>query len=202
MPGPFLWNERAGRYINATTKRFVPWTQVRDSLDRAIDSSAAAMRQASQSLRDGTMRLTKWRSTMQTELKNMHLAAASLAKGGHKALTLADFGKVGATVKKEYGYLERLTAQIQSGAQPLDGRFLQRAEQYTKAGRATFEAQRRVEAIRRGQREMRSVRHASDSCPGCINQEALGWIALDDPRFIVPGSRQCRANCKCSLIFR
>lgn len=43
----------------------------------------------------------------------------------------------------------------------------------------------------------RNIRHARDSCGGCIHETARGWVPIGT---LVPtGYRDCRGNCLCSL---
>jgi hypothetical protein len=68
---------------------------------------------------------------------------------------------------------------------------------YVEASRAHYEAQR--EAIDRaaGYDEERSIRHASDSCEGCIREERRGWVAIGE---LVPiGDRNCLTRCRCEI---
>lgn len=201
MPDPtsrYDWNEATGRYRDRRTGRFV--TNVRGALDDGIDASADAMRQASQQLREGTISLETWRSVMQAEIKETHLASAALAKGGYAQMTQADFGRVGGIVAREYRYLERFARQIGTGEKPLDGRFLQRAEQYVKAGRETYERTRQQEAAKRGFDEERSILNPADHCEECIEEAERGFVPLGE---IIPiGQRTCRKNCRCEMEYR
>ena len=197
---PYRYSEKLGRYIDTRTRRMVPWSEVRGALDAAIDSSSRTVNTLSQQLREGAISLEQWRGQVQQELRQVHLASVALAKGGHAQLTQADYGRVGGLVAREYRYLEAFTRQIENGQQPLDGRFLQRSEQYTKAGRETYHRQERVEQARRGFDEERSIRHADDSCGECIAEEERGWVALGEIKPV--GARLCRKNCLCSIAYR
>lgn len=196
----YLFDEVAGRYRDASTGRFVAASTVRGALDNAIDASAEAMRQASERLRSGALSLDQWFDTMTREIKNVHLSSAALAKGGFAQMTQADYGSAGGIVRREYGFLRRFGEQIASGEQPLDGRFLQRAEQYVKAGRETYHRTERREKEKRGFTEERSILNPADHCDECVAEAARGWVSIGA---IVPiGNRICRSNCKCEIEYQ
>lgn len=200
-PAPqYRYNERAGRYVNARG-RFVAGSQVTAALGDVIASAAGDMRAASVALQTGQLSLAQWQLAMEASIKNMHLASAALAKGGWNQLTQADFGRVGSIVKREYGYLRAFAQEIASGKQKLDGRFMQRSQEYMRAGKTTYNEILKREREKRGELYVRNIRHARDSCGGCLEQEALGWVSVNDPRLLPPGRRTCRGFCKCEWTF-
>jgi hypothetical protein len=198
-PG-YTWSEPAARYRDSRTGRFVGKQQVRGALDKAIDSSAKSMKALAQQLRDGNISLADWQVAMAREIKSTHLASAALAKGGWAQLNQSDYGRVGQIVRQEYAYLSKLAADIAAGKQPLDGRFLRRAESYIQAGRATYHAIEQREMKVRGFDEERNLRHARDSCPGCVDATARGWVTIGTLPPV--GSRDCRRNCRCTIEYR
>lgn len=197
-PG-YRWNQTANRYISPSG-RFVGRQQVRAALDVAIDNSAKSIKALSQQLRDGNISLADWQLAMAREIKATHLASAALAKGGWAQLSQSDYGRVGQIVRQEYAYLNKLAQDIAAGRQPLDGRFLRRAEQYIQAGRATYHQVEQREMKVRGYDEERNIRHARDSCPGCLDATARGWVAIGTLPPV--GGRDCRRNCRCTIEYR
>jgi hypothetical protein len=93
-----------------------------------------------------------------------------------------------------------IAAEVESGAQRRDGTLVRRADLYIQAGRGTFHATEQREMGLRGMTEERSLRHAGDSCPGCVDEAARGWVALGD---LVPvGARDCLGRCRCAVSYR
>lgn len=196
--GGFRYNERAGRYISANG-RFVSNQQVRAALDAAIDSAAAEMRGVSKALQAGTISLAEWQLSMEAAIKSMHINGAALAKGGYAQMSQADYGRAGREIRRQYEYLRAFAADIASGKQKLDGRFIVRSEMYIQSARGTYhEEERRARAQRGFDEEMR-VRHSRDSCPTCV-RAAGRWAPIGTlPRI---GESECRTRCLCSFSYR
>jgi hypothetical protein len=197
----YVWNERSARFRDVKTGRYISQSRVTAALNDVIDAAAAEMKAASVGLQTGQITLAQWQLVMEANIKNMHLASASMAKGGWNQLTQADFGRIGSIIKQEYGFLRKFALEISSGKQPLNGTFLQRAQEYMRAGKVTYYEVLKREKEKRLEVYVRNARHARDSCPLCIEQERLGYVRTDDPRLIPPGRRTCRGYCKCEWIF-
>lgn len=189
----FSYDERALRYRDIGSGRFVSQRAVLGSLNSMITAGQGNIENITQSLIDGDINVTEWRSGMAREIKIMHAASAAAAKGGWAQMSPADWGREGSLVKKQYQWLDNFAQEIVSGKQPLDGRAMQRARMYAQAGRGTFEEIRRNEHKTMGYTEERRVLGAAEHCPGCVEQASLGWqpIGTLDPI----GAEQCRTFC-------
>lgn len=136
---------------------------------------------------------------MERAITTNAINAAALARGGAARLDDAALAKVGAFVQSELKYLERFAVGIELGT-PTDGRFLNRTKQFMQAARTHFHAAQREEMGGRGFDEGRSVRHARDSCAGCLFWADAGWQPLG--MVALPGERECRRDCRCNLEYR
>lgn len=195
----FRWNEKAGRYVGPKG-RFVSRLAVRHALDMALDARSAAMRALSGRLRAGEISVREWQTAMMADVKAVQLYGAASAKGGWAQLTQADFGRVGAHVKRQYEYLSRFAQQIASGEQPLDGVFLARADMYGQAGRAIHHETERREMEIRGMNQERNVLGVADHCVECLEETRRGWVPIGTLRPV--GQRVCTTRCKCSIQYR
>lgn len=195
----FRWNEKAARYVGAGG-RFVSRLVVRAALDRALDARSAVVRALSGQLRDRRITLAEWETRMMAEVKAAHLYSAAAAKGGWAQMTQADYGRVGAAVRDQYGYLRRFGRQIASGEQPLDGVFLARAEMYGQAGRKTHHEFERREMELRGMNEERNVLGVADHCDQCVGETQRGWVPIGTLKPV--GARTCVTRCKCTIQYR
>jgi hypothetical protein len=200
MPDPgYRYNARAYSYVDPQG-RFLSRTEVRDALDNALANNGDVVRALSQQLRDGAITLADWQTGMAREIKNVHLYSAAAAKGGWAQMTPADYGRAGQRIERQYRYLRGFAEDIASGRQPLSDRLLQRAAMYSEAGRSTFHYVERGEMEVRGMTEERSVLHADDSCEGCLQAEANGWVPIGEA---VPiGERDCLTKCRCTIDYR
>ena len=197
----YAWNETAGRYIDLTTGRFVPFSDVRDALESVIDAAGENIHTLTQSLLDGQISLADWQLGMLEQIKIEHTAAAAAANGGWAQMSQADWGAAGRIIRDQYAFLDNFAQQIASGDQLLNGTALVRADLYASAARGTFEQmRRRYEKISNGMQEERRVLGEADHCPGCLDQASMGWqpIGTLDPI----GAEECVTHCHCTFKFR
>lgn len=196
---PFRWNARAGRYRDERG-RFVSLANVRDSLDRTIDGAEREVRRLAEALRNREISLVQWERQMREHIKAVNLYSYATSVGGWQQLSPAQMGRVGAEVREQYRYLREFARQIESGKQPLDGRFASRAALYAKNGRKLQSIAQSEQFAQRGWDEEQNIRYAGDSCPGCIDATAAGWVEIGT--LTPPGTRDCRGNCRCRLRYR
>jgi len=195
------WNESAGRYVELSTGRFVPFSTVRDSLDVVAEASGARMNTLTQSLVNEEISLAEWQVGMMEQIKISHTAAAASARGGWAQMSQADWGATGRLIRAQYDFLRNFANEIASGKQALDGRALFRANLYAQAARGTFEEiRRRYERLMNGMEEERRVLGEADHCNGCLAQAELGFQPIGTLEPI--GSQECVTNCHCTFIYR
>lgn len=194
-PRGYRWNPTAKRYIDPSGK-FVSRAQVRRALDAALRTNAATVRTLSQQLTSGALSLDDWWAAMRTAVKDANLYGAAAARGGWAQMTQADYGRVGAAVRRQYAYLDRFVGEIDGGL-VLDGRFLNRAMSYMNSGRTLYEDIAADVDEERGMTEERNVLGAAEHCGGCLAETARGVVPIGE---LVPiGSRICRGNCRCKI---
>lgn len=201
MPTPprgYTWNESAKRYTDSRG-RFVSKQAVRGAIDRELADADRIVRQLGEDLRNGRISLRDWQTGMRREIKRVHLNGAAAAKGGWAQLSPADYGRIGQIVRGQYGYLEKFAREVERGL-PLDGRFTQRVQLYSQAGRSTYHVADRREMETAGYTEERSRLNPADHCQQCRDEAAAGWRPIGE---MVPiGQRQCRSRCKCTVEYR
>lgn len=148
-------------------------------------------------LRAGTIDLPTWQTGMAAEIKTLHVAMATAAKGGKAQMSPADWGRVGQRIREQYRYLDGFARGVADGRQPLDGRLVSRARLYADAGRTAYGETVRQLWADKGEVQERWLRRASESCPGCVEQSARGWVAEG----VLPalGTQQCRSRCRCEI---
>lgn len=198
-PAAFRFNDRASRYISPAGQ-FVSQATVNDALNSAVKAAARDMHALTQQLREGTLAIQDWQAAMMQAVKDSQLASAALAKGGFAQMTQADYGRVGQSVRAQYGYLQTFAQQLADGSIALDGRVPRRAELYVEAARGMFDKQQRADMRRRGMTEERNILNATESCDGCLDATALGWVPIGTLPPV--GTRTCLSRCACSVIFR
>ena len=194
---PYRWEPTAGvsgRYRDERG-RFVASSTVRRELDRYLDTADPAKALA-EALRGRQLSLADWEVAFRRHIKNTHLNAIALERGGWANMTPADYGRAGQIIREQYGYLRGFAADIASGKQRLDGTLGVRAKLYTQAGRESFYRSKQAN-LAPGIDMVRSIKHARDSCRECEYLNGK-WFRVGDPEYKLPGQRQCNKNCRCS----
>ncbi len=187
----YAWDAAHRRYTQK--RKPVPEAQVRDGLQRAIDSGKAKIGAFTQELVDGKINAAEWAVRMRDEIRAAHRAASLLANGG--TLDASAVGKLGAVLKSQYGYLDRFRVQIENEEISLGARTVARARLYGQAVLNTYDnavvARERKAGVKMGVWVLTAAEH----CEGCLEQAAKGERPLKD---IPPiGSQDCKSNCKC-----
>jgi hypothetical protein len=194
---PYRWEPNAGasgRYRDERG-RFVASSTVRRELDRYLDGADPAKALAG-ALRGRQLSAADWEVAMRRHVKNTHLNAIALERGGWANMTPADYGRAGQIIREQYGYLRGFARDIASGKQRLDGTLGVRAKLYTQAGRETFYRSKQAN-LQPGIDMVRSIKHARDSCRDCEYLNGK-WFKVGDPAYSLPGRRQCNKNCRCT----
>ena len=195
---PYRWEPTAGvsgRYRDERG-RFVASSTVRRELDRYLDAADPAKALA-EALRGRQVSLADWEVAMRRHVKNTHLNAIALERGGWANMTPADYGRAGQIIREQYGYLKGFAADIASGKQRLDGTLGARARLYSQAGRNSYYRSKAANMSDRVTHQ-RSIRGKRDSCWQCIELDRKVF-RIDDPTFPLPGRRVCNHNCGCHI---
>lgn len=198
---PFRYDRAAGRY-RGPTGAFVPEARVRLFLDAALEAAGKRMDLLASQLRAGQIDLISWEVRMRREIKVVATYSGAAAKGGWAQMTEADYGRVGRYIQDQFRFLRGFARDVQSGKQLLNGTLNARAGMYAQAGRPLYHRFEKAEKLLRGNTERRSIRHASDSCQGCIEAAARGWLPISDPSQTEIGERDCRTRDRCYWEYR
>lgn len=198
----YLWNEKAGQYINKKTGKFVSRTVIRTELDQVIDASGKEMARLSTQLKVRSISLAEWQTAMMQQIKTTHLAGAAMQRGGWVQMTQSDYGRVGRIVRDQYAFLRDFAARIADGTQPLDGTLISNAELYGQAGRTTYYNFWNTKMNDKGFDQVRSVLDpgVKQHCDLCLSEAAKGFQKLSD--MIPIGSRICLSRDRCSVEYR
>lgn len=196
----YRWEPNAGvsgRYRDERG-RFVASSTVRRELDRYLDTADPAKALA-EALRGRQLSVADWEVAMRRHVKNTHLNAIALERGGWANMTPADYGRAGQIIREQYGYLKGFANDIASGKQRLDGTLGVRAKLYSQAGRNSYYRSKAANMSDKVTHQM-SVRSARDSCRQCLDLDRKVF-RIDDASFPLPGRRVCNHNCQCHLAY-
>jgi hypothetical protein len=140
------------------------------------------------------MATADWRLAVQGVLKDSHITAAALARGGFDNLDRSTLGFVGSRLREQYGFLSGLALDTRPG--DFDGRALARLAQYGNgAVRGTASAIQRRDAG--PEAEERNVLGGSQNCDECPGLSEQGWVPIGTLPEV--GTRTCLGNCNCTI---
>lgn len=197
-PPLFQWDRATGRY-RRSNGQFISDEQIRQALDAAILRQERELTALADQVRKRLITRAEWHQAMQASVKDAHLYAAALARGGWAQMTPAAYGQVGNTLRKQYAYLARFEGELAAGLST-DGRFFLRVKLYARAARETFERARTQERRVLGDTEERNVLHPADHCAECVELADLGWVPIGTLPPV--GTRICGPQCKCRVVTR
>lgn len=197
----FVWEIGPQRFRDTETGRFVAHRTIRLGVDQVADAASRNMVDLSQRLRMGTITVQDWERGMRQTIKINELAQVMAAHGGRNAMRPEDYLFAARNIKDQYRYLQKFTAEIVSGEQPLNGRMIARSALYGQHGRTTYENTRLRDA-EQGDTPMlvRNVLHAQEHCAGCVAATAMGFVPIEQMPPL--GSRDCLANDRCTLTYK
>lgn len=193
---------RGGRVVQEPTRMEPAVNQyVGDYSSTRDDSIGDRMETMTDRLISGRMRLQDWHDGMKQTIKDAHIASACMGRGGRNAMTQSDWGRVGARLRQEYGYLRQFANEINQG-QLTPAQVLARAKQYSSSMRTSFYDGTREAMKEVGLDEMRRVLDpAADHCGDCPEYAAAGWGPMG--HVPPPGiASECGARCRCTEEYR
>jgi hypothetical protein len=179
---------------------------------RTVDMATAAhLAPLAERVASGSITVDVWLTAMRTEVKNLYLTQYIVARGGLGQMTFADWGRLGAMLKDQYGYLDGFAEYIKAN-NPSAAYIAMRARLYADASHEAFERARTLIALEKGADEISwHIDPAAENCSDCVDWEAMGWQSIG-PRGGFPspkgeawpgsGLSKCLVRCRCSTTYR
>lgn len=162
------FDTRSNRYRDRDSGRFLGKRAVLDLRDRLVAAADTQMRTLASQAATGAIAPVAFRSGMRDLLRNVHGAEAIFGRGGIHAMTSADWGRLGGTLRTQYAYLDGFVADLANGALS-EAQAMARAGMYANGGTLSFEQAR-----------------------------ASAWgLAGQLPCYPADGGTQCLSNCRC-----
>lgn len=127
-------------------------------------------------LRAGELSVAEWEMAMRDEIRDLHVAATVIGKGGDRgAVSFSEWGRAGAYIKQQYGFLHRFAQRVE------------RSAMNALVGQGEFVS----EAYLR----WRSSLYAGGGKASYYRGKYMGML----PQVPGDGQTQCLGNCKCYL---
>lgn len=195
----YTW-ERSTQRFRGAGGRFVRGDQIEYAFRRAQESVRRSLESYAEGVLSGSLSLSRFQSLAGTRIKEGHILAVTLARGGVEQMDEAARLSASVYVRQQYAALRTFVAEVEAEEWPLT-RLRQRIVLYAVSMWTTYNNERRASARDAGLTEERSILHPTDrTCEACREQADRGWVPLGD---LVPiGERTCLMNCRCSLDVR
>lgn len=133
MPSPWRYDEKARRYRDPKTGRFVGRAKMLALRDTFVEAAKETVGQlAAKVAQPG------WIESMREQLKQVYIDQYCLGRGGRNAMTPSDWGRVGNMLKEQYRYLNNFAGDIAAGKLS-EAQIAARAKLYMQSSSQAFE---------------------------------------------------------------
>jgi hypothetical protein len=166
----WAWNEKAKRYYNTETGRFLSKTEALGYVEQSLAASGSATDLLAGYVADGMLAPGDWRALMREEIKREYIREYLLGIGGRDQMTQADWGSIGGMLKEQYGYLDAFADDVAAGRLS-EAQVRSRARMYVNSAREAYER---------------------------ANARAQSGGELVLPAYPGDGQTVCLTNCNCS----
>lgn len=197
----FVFVKSLGRYRDVASGKFVSESSLRSISDRVMtEYTERRLESLTLKLIDGKLDLQDWQSQFAKVLKDSHIVASTIGRGGRAQMGFSEFGRVGARLREEYRYLNQFAQDIKSG-RLTSAQILARAKMYAQGVRTSYWEGRREAFRGAGYLEERRRLHPAEHCTSCVQYANLGWKPIGT--LPPPGTQsECMHECKCDMEFR
>lgn len=201
MTSPILtsvynYDNRAQRWRDSVSGQFLANETVVNEMRVHQNATHSTLESLTRSLYSGNINIAQWQIAVASELKDAHLAQAMFARGGRANMGQAEFGRVGQTLREQYGFLARFAEDIASGRQSL-AQALTRVNLYGNATQQSYWSE-----YAQGNKGKKFYYRLSpaEHCPTCLTRAAGNPYTFDNLQgYPGDGSTQCKANDQCTL---
>lgn len=197
---PHDYNPKTHQFKTPHGRR-IPIEEVRREVDKLVSVVGKKAVRLGNRYASGEISLVEFHIEMRELLKAAHIVAASIGKGGRRRMTQSDWGRVGARLKGEYGYLARFIRKLETGKAPKVVT-PNRAKRYSNGVVMSYHDSVRQEHTDSGDGDriqVRLITNSKEGCSECAADESRGWVDPADMAEL--GTRICGNFCLCSLIF-
>jgi hypothetical protein len=200
LTSTYNFDNASQRWRDSVTGRYVSNDAVNAEMFRHSDATHSTLESLTRQLYAGDIPLAKWQIAVASELNDAHLAQAMFAVGGRANMGQAEFGRVGQTLREQYGFLNRFAEDIAAG-RVSEARALNRIQMYGEACKQSYWA----EYAEKSDGLMDWVLGAVDenNCDDCPRNAANSPYKKENlPSYPADGTTKCKTRCRCTLVRR
>lgn len=198
----YSWDDVKVQYYDNDKKIYISYDKEYEILFRRMDEASLTMvSYVAGVYQSPEQNLADLADFIRTEVKNVHLQAAMLGRGGRGMMTQSDWGKVGSILKREYGFINNLIDDFYYGTITV-GQLRARLQAYSNKANYTYHLMRAKAQKGAGRVRYMRVLNAKESCPTCP-PKAGKWGDFESLELGLPadGNDACGSFCKCTVIF-
>jgi hypothetical protein len=207
------WNEKARRFTDQKTGKFLSQNQVKSILLTGIETGREKLQTLATDLSSGKIDMTKFLLEGAQTVKELHILNAVFSVGGRAdKLTQGQKNTLQLRVKEQltggkdsltgdrFGFKELIKDLVKGDV--TEAQLKNRLDMYADSASQT---QSHVELTAKKEdgytQGFRTLGSTDNHCDECVTLSSLGWISLTD---LVPIGSQCscRSRCKCQLQYR
>lgn len=195
----YRWNQKANRWIDTKTGRFVSNSKVMAALRAYNSAMEDKFVQATRNMLEGNTKLQDWQTKIANFMKEQYTVNLLFGRGGKNAVKPEDWGSMGAQLKIEYARLNNFAQEIKQGVLT-PRQILYRIKLYARGAIAWFWHGKTKAYIFAGYDLERRILHPAEHCDDCIRYASQGWVPIGT--LPPPGiASACMHNCRCSKQF-
>lgn len=191
----YQWSVERRRYVNAETGRAVSARQLNSWVRQTVENAADGMAKVAEGYNKGKLNEAEFMLEMADLTKNAHRSMTILARGGVEQMRFNDWARLGAEVRSQNAYLARFAGEITTG-DIAPAEITARSRLYASSSYGTYQNAVAVREREAGARRVRRVLAAGDSCEGCRQDAARGWVDISEMRGV--GEFACGPNDRCT----
>lgn len=175
--------------------------ELRKVLEKLLDATKTKTGKIAAKLDKGLISNVEFEIEMREALKSAHIVAATIGRGGRKAMTAKDWERAGAKIEWQNGYLAKFAKKLGKGILS-KAATESRAKAYVSAVYVSYADS--VKEVREEWKELtgkepmvRLVQSSKEGCEECNSDAAEGWMPESEmaPLF----SRICGDFCLCEI---
>lgn len=191
------YDQELKQYFDAVTGRVIPIEEVQAIIETLVREVRRRLRRLARQLQNNEISTPTFFREAALILKQSHLLAASIGRGGKDKMTARTWGIAGAELKKQYRYLNRFE-RLTTNGKLVAVQILRRISLYSASVRRAFYIQFVNEQKER--KDLFALRSldAAESCLDCIRYASWLWHPIAE---LVPPTEKCACGqfCKCTV---
>jgi hypothetical protein len=133
------YDQGAKRYRDLKSGRFLTNTTITSLRDRVVAAAAQEARALAKQAASGSITPAAFQSGMRDLLRNIHGSEAIFGRGGVNAMSAADWGRLGTTLRNQYGFLDGFVQALKVPGAVSEAQAMARAELYVGAAIKSYE---------------------------------------------------------------